>query len=200
MFIIIPVKPFDQAKSRLAPLLSPSERRSLSRYLFERTLHLAQQVSDVVIISRDASARKMAKQQGAWALAEAGTDLNRAVHQATVWARARGAMATLILPGDLPRLTLADLTALIEAGRSEPAVVIGPCHRRAGTNALLRHPPDLIETAFGPNSFHNHCQAARAAHLEPIIYNSPTLAFDLDLPQDLKLWEQRRFEIRALWT
>jgi 2-phospho-L-lactate guanylyltransferase len=54
---------------------------------------------------------------------------------------------------------------------------------------LLLNPPDLIEVAFGPGSFEKHRQAAETAGLEPIIYRSPTLAFDLDLPED---WEGLR--------
>lgn len=191
MFIIIPVKPFKQAKSRLAMALSPAERMRLSRYLFTRTLHLARQAGETVIVSRDGAARKLAKRAGAWALAEAGRGLNEALRQATAWSIAQGADTILILPGDLPRLILADLTRLVEAGWAGPTVVIAPCHRREGTNGLLLRPPGVIEVAFGPNSFERHQQIARAAGLDPIIYDSPRLAFDLDRPEDLAVWRQR---------
>jgi 2-phospho-L-lactate guanylyltransferase len=185
IFVVIPAKPFDQAKTRLAPLLPQPERARLSRSLFLRTLHLARQVGEVVVVSRDSQVRRLAKEAGAWALVEAGTQLNSAIRQARQWVVANGGETLLILPGDLPFLTLPDLAGIIALGRQAPAVVVAPDQRQEGTNALLLHPPGLIEVAFGENSFQNHLQAARQTGVEPAIYHSPTLAFDLDWPEDL---------------
>jgi 2-phospho-L-lactate guanylyltransferase len=195
-FVVIPVKPFDQAKTRLAPLLPRPERARLSRSLLRRTLHLARQVGEVVVVSRDSQVRRLAKEAGAWALVEAGTQLNSAIRQARQWVMANGGETLLILPGDLPYLTLSDLTEMIALGQSAPAVVIAPDQRQEGTNALLLHPPPLIEVAFGENSFQNHLLAARQAGIEPAIYHSPTLSFDLDLPEDLARLEPERFDCR----
>jgi 2-phospho-L-lactate guanylyltransferase (CobY/MobA/RfbA family) len=54
----------------------------------------------------------------------------------------------------------------------------------------------LIEVAFGENSFDNHVYAARQAGVEPVIYHSPTLAFDLDWPEDLARLEVERLACR----
>lgn len=185
MVVIIPAKPLNQSKTRLAPVLSLNQRVNLSRSLLLRTIGLAKQVGQVVVISRDRVVRQLAKQAGAWALVEAGRTLNEAVGQASEWVLARKGKAALILPGDLPLLTPANLVEITRLGQSAPAVVIAPCHRADGTNALLQRPPALIEVAFGPNSFAKHRQAARAAGVEPVIYRSPTVAFDLDHPADL---------------
>jgi 2-phospho-L-lactate guanylyltransferase len=198
MFTIIPVKPFVQAKTRLTPILSPGERGMLSYRLLQRTIGLARQVSEVVVISRDGAARRAAKEAGAWALVESESELNPALRQAAGWVIARGSRTILILPGDLPLLTLSDLTALIEAGGTEPAAVIAPSRRLDGTNALLLRPPGLIPFSFGPDSFNKHCQAARAAGIEPVIYHSDTLAFDLDLPQDLADWQAHGCKVSSL--
>jgi 2-phospho-L-lactate guanylyltransferase len=112
--------------------------------------------------------------------------LNQALRQATTWVVMHGGQSTLILPADLPRLQLADLKTMVEAAHSQPAALIAPCHRLDGTNALLLRPPDLIPFTFGPGSFASHQQAVRAVGLEPVIYRSPTVAFDLDLPEDLQ--------------
>ena len=185
-FVIIPAKPFDQSKTRLSPVLSPRQRAGLSRQLLLRTIRLARQVGEVVVISRGGTARQQAKQSGAWALVEAGTGLNAAIRQASEWVAACGGQATLILPADLPLLTLSDLTKITTLGQQAPAVVIAPCHRTDGTNALLLHPPHLIDCSFGPNSFEQHRGAARTLGLEPVIYRSPTIAVDLDYPEDLE--------------
>jgi len=186
MVVIIPAKPFEQAKTRLAPLLSPAQRASLSRHLLRRTIRLARQVGDVVVISQASAVRHLAKQNGAWALVESHTGLNAALQQASKWAAAQARAATLILPADLPLLTLADLTEITALAKETPAIVIAPCRRHDGTNALLVQPPNLIEFTFGPNSFQQHRRLARAAGIEPKIYQSPTVALDLDYPEDLK--------------
>lgn len=193
MFVIVPAKPFDQSKNRLSPVLSPRERIDLSRHLFKRTLNIAGQIGEVVVVSRDPIARKLAKRAGAWALVEAGSRLNSALRQACEWAILQGAEAICVVPSDLPRLTVADLAELIDIGQTAPAVVIAPCHHQEGTNALLMRPPGLIDFAFGPDSFARHRQAARAAGIEPIIHHALGIALDLDSPDDLTLLKDIRF-------
>jgi 2-phospho-L-lactate guanylyltransferase len=191
IFVIIPAKPLNQSKTRLAAVLPLKERVELSRHLLQRTIHLACQVGQVVVVSRDAAVRRLAKQAGAWALVEAGEDLNKALQQASDWVVAQAGQAILVLPGDLPLLQEADLLEIVAAGQSTPAVVIAPSRRLDGTNALFLRPPGLIEFAFGPSSFEQHQQVARAMGLEPVIYRSPTTALDLDVPLDLEAWRSR---------
>ena len=191
MFTIVPAKPFDQSKTRLATALSVQERINLSQSLLHRTIKLACQVGEVVVISRDATVRRLAKQAGAWTLIEVEPGLNQALRQAATWVMMRDSEAILILPGDLPLLRVSDLKSIIEAGRQAPAVVIAPCHHLEGTNALLLRPPSLFDFAFGSNSFTKHQQAARSAGLKPVIYHAPTVALDLDRPEDLKHLQNR---------
>lgn len=190
MFTIIPAKPFNQAKTRLSPILSTTQRAGLSRRLLWHTIDLAQHIGEVVVISRDSAVRRVAKQAGAWALVEGAADLNAALRQAAQWVAARHSPAALILPADLPLLTLADLTKLVGLSQPAPSIVIAPCHRSSGTNALLINSPDFIDFQFGPNSFVNHLQAAQAKGVAVAIYRSPSIAFDLDIPEDLKALEK----------
>ncbi len=185
MYIIIPAKPLRQSKSRLAPVLTVEQRAQLSRALLQRTIKLARQVAPVVVVSADSAARQLAKKAGAWALVELEAGLNQAVRQGAAWAQARGAESVLILPSDLPFLTAADLAQLAALGQPPPAVVVAPCRRDTGTNALLLSPPGVIAPAFGPNSFRAHLLAARQAGIEPMVYRSVSVGFDLDLPADL---------------
>jgi 2-phospho-L-lactate guanylyltransferase len=197
IFVIIPAKPLDQSKTRLAAVLPVTERVDLSRHLVQRTIHLARQVGEVVVVSRDMAVRKLAKHAGAWALVEAGQELNQALQQAADWVTVRGGQGVLILPGDLPLLQLSDLTEIVAAGRRLPSIVIAPSQRLDGTNALLLRPPGLIKFAFGPRSFDRHQQAAQDVGVEPIIYHSPTVALDLDLPEDLQAVQNRKLDILA---
>ena len=66
-------------------------------------------------------------------------------------------------------------------------VVIAPDRREEGTNALLISPSGLIEYEFGPGSFAHHCERAIRAGARLEVVNLPSLALDLDLPEDLEM-------------
>jgi 2-phospho-L-lactate guanylyltransferase len=188
IFCLIPAKPYSESKSRLSPVLSESQRAELSHWLLAHTLRLALRiVGQVVVVSRDRSLLADAKAQGVWGLLEGTPGLNPALTQAGRFAQAHGAGGLLVLPTDLPRLAARDLEALLALGQDFPTVVAAPCRHGTGTNALLVRPPGLIPFAFGPDSFAAHCQAARAAGVEPVIYRAESIAFDLDTPADWRL-------------
>lgn len=188
MFVIIPAKPFHRAKSRLTSVLSADARWRLSRRLLARTITLARQVGPVTVISGDSEVRRLARSLGAWPLVEHEPGLNSALRQAVRWTMRQGADSTLILPADLPLLRAEDLTGLVEVLPSTArSAVICPCRRGDGTNALLLRPPGLIDPNFGPDSFNRHLQQLQAAGAAPVIFQSDTLSFDLDLPAD---WQE----------
>jgi 2-phospho-L-lactate guanylyltransferase len=186
--VVIPAKPFNEAKTRLSECLPARQRAALSRRLLRRTLKLALAVTDqVVVVSRDRVLLAEVEAAGATGLVEEAPGLNAALTQATDFARKQGAGGVLVLPADLPRLTAEDIRAVIELGARAPAVVIAPCRHETGTNALLVRPPGLVPFAFGPGSFAAHCAAAGAAGVPPRVYRSPTIALDLDTPEDWEL-------------
>jgi len=191
IYIIIPVKPFAQAKTRLAPVLRKPLRATLARALLTRTLDIANAKLETwnlkpLVISRDLMALDIARSKGAAAMLENGHDLNSALNEARQWAMQNGAGAILVLPADLPMLTTHDVEAMIELACEPACVVIAPDRHERGTNALLLHPPDALHFAFGPRSFDEHRALAKASTLKLHVYRSPTIAFDLDTPDDLK--------------
>jgi 2-phospho-L-lactate guanylyltransferase len=208
LWLIVPIKSLSQGKSRLTPSLSAAERRRLSQELLEKTLSVIFSVDEfagVVVVSRDREALMAAQQAGAVTLTEvdlahgghkdshqtAGPEfyLNGALHQAREHVVARGADAILILPADLPLLTQEELQRLIHRGKAmEQGVVIAPS-RNGGTNALLLRPPSAIDFAYGSDSFHRHLEQAHRNNLPTQIVESAALALDLDLPEDLVLWQ-----------
>ena len=73
LWTIIPVKPFNEGKSRLAACISPQQRRALNRELLTRTLaaiNKAQIDAQIVVVSRDSNALTLAEQAGSHALTE----------------------------------------------------------------------------------------------------------------------------------
>ncbi len=202
LITLIPAKPFRQSKTRLMSILSSDQRARLSQILLQRTITVAKKVSEVLVVSRSASVHRVAKAEGAWALTEYYPDLNEAIRQGLEWAEfVKSASAVLILPLDLPLLRLEDIQTMVKmaglpdvspslsqispiSNQPQPMMVIAPCQHQTGTNALLLKPPTFLSPQFGPNSFQAHLVAAEALALQPQIYHSPTLALDLDTPQD----------------
>ena len=73
LWTIIPVKPFNEGKSRLAACISPQQRRALNRELLTRTLaaiNLAHIDAQIIVVSRDSNALTLAEQAGSHALTE----------------------------------------------------------------------------------------------------------------------------------
>ncbi len=199
LWLVVPVKPFDQGKSRLAEALPPQARAALMRELLTGVLARVRESglpASVLVISRDEAVRAFAAELGVEALAEQGPgtqgaveqddDLNAALRQARRLVMRRGGDALLVLPADLPLLTVADLHQLYDLGLAGAEVVVAASHD-GGTNALWLHPPASIDFAFGPHSFQRHVAQAAAAGRRWAVYRSETLDYDVDVPADLDL-------------
>ena len=188
---IVPVKPLQRGKSRLAEVLTQEERLDLNRRLLAHTMDTLTAIPDIehiLVVSRDQAALSLAREYGARTVQEHGApQLNIALARATIVARTYATRGVLILPADLPLITPEDVQTLLSRAVDPPVVVISPDRHRQGTNALLVCPAGVIEYEFGPGSFERHCASARqvGAHLE--ICELPSLALDMDLPEDLEL-------------
>jgi 2-phospho-L-lactate guanylyltransferase len=191
VWAIVPVKPLRRGKSRLAPVLSEEERTDLNRHLLAHTVKILSSIPDiehVLVISRDPAALALARDHGARTVLENGeSQLNIALARATVVARSYITRGVLIVPADLPLLTPEDVQAMLEKAGEPPVVVVSPDRHRQGTNALFVCPAGLIEYDFGPGSFQRHCERARKAGARLEICELPSLALDVDLPEDLDM-------------
>lgn len=189
IWAIVPVKPLKRAKSRLSGVLSKEDRVELSQQMLTHTLEVLAEIPSIertLVVSRDSRALALARKLGARTVSERGSpQLNRALVRATLVARRYSVSGVLVLPADLPLLTREDIERLIERASDPPVVVIAPDRRGSGTNALLSCPPGLIEYAFGPQSFPSHLERARKAGARLEICELPSLALDVDVPDDL---------------
>ncbi len=186
-WLLAPVKPFAEAKSRLASVLTPDERANLMRSLLERTLTLALEsklFAGLLVISRDPLVWEAARRAGACPLPEEGVGLNNALMQGRRYAEDAGIQDLMILPADLPWITKADLQAVCLLGEQGDGIVVGPS-QDGGTNVLHLRLPSAFPFCFGENSFARHLEAAALYGVTPLVYDSPTLQFDLDTPVDL---------------
>ncbi len=197
--VAIPVKGLSRAKSRLAPALSTLERGALTLAMLEDVLDVAQAVAgwETWVVSPDEVALEIAARRGARAVAEDKPALANAIRQVELLAKAQGADALAVLPGDLPLVTP---EALQEALRTLGAVVLAGSADGRGTSFLLRRPPRVIPARFGPDSFRRHVDIATERGVPVAIVERPELAFDLDRPGDILtlLSEGRRGRTREV--
>ncbi|MGE5225143.1 MAG: 2-phospho-L-lactate guanylyltransferase [Omnitrophica WOR_2 bacterium] len=191
LWAIVPVKPLRRGKSRLADVLSQEERTALNFYLLAHTidtLKAAPGLEQVLVVSRDPAALALAREHGARTVQENGApQLNLALARATIVAKNYATRGVLIIPADLPLITPQDIHHMLEFVHDPPVVVVAPDRHRSGTNALLVCPAGFIQYDFGPDSFHRHCERARQAGARLEICELPTIALDVDIPEDLDL-------------
>lgn len=208
IWAIVPVKPFSRAKSRLATVLTPDQRETLAQHMLRQCLHLLvgmHAFAEVLVVSRDSKALKIAHDFHAHTIQETGTpELNSALLRASQVANSRGAQGVFVMPADLPLVTVDDIDQILYLGRYNFSVVIMPNQAQDGTNGLLVAPPGLIPFTFGIGSFGRHKQLAEAAGATVHIYESPRMALDIDLPTDLEqykdLFTTREIEPLAEWA
>jgi 2-phospho-L-lactate/phosphoenolpyruvate guanylyltransferase len=190
IWAIVPVKPLRRGKSRLAGMLTEDQRTSLNRYLLEHvltTLNKLPEIEHTLVVSRDPAALALTREMGGRTVLEDGApQFNTALKRATMVAVAQGAHAVLVLPADLPLIKPSDLKALIRRGKNPPVVVIAPDRRLDGTNGLFINPAGLIEYGYGPGSFQRHSERTTQSGVRLVVINSPNIALDLDLPEDLQ--------------
>ena len=195
--LAVPVRRLEDAKTRLAPILSPAERADLMLAMFLDVIDAAavQPGWETCVISSDATVLDAAREAGAEAVAETGSTLLGAVRQVESVALDRGAPRLAILLADLPWITPGALTDALAA--SAPVVAVRAASD-GGTNLLVRTPPDAIRARFGRDSFQKHLWAARRARVEAAAAESEELAFDLDDPNDVDRLLASGRECRAL--
>jgi len=194
LWAIVPVKPLTRGKSRLSKVLSQDERNNLNRRLLVHTLDTLTnipEIENVLVISRDQFALTIARDLGARTVLESSSsELNIALARATVVAKNYATRGILIVPVDLPLLTENDIRIMMKLAKDPPVVVIAPDRHHEGTNALLVCPAGLIDYDFGNGSFERHCERAKEAGARLEICELPSLALDMDEPEDLELLKE----------
>lgn len=194
LWTIVPVRGLAAGKSRLAPVLDVAGRVVLNRELLECTLAVVSAWSGTpqrtIVVSPCARTLALARKAGATAVCEGtrAVGLNRAARLGVDHAAAQGATRVLILPGDLPRISVDALRALAGAARRSKRLVLAPDKAGTGTNALLVGVGTGFEFAFGPASLMAHQAVARRAGLTVSLVQRYDLELDLDTPDDLARW------------
>ena len=189
IWAVVPIKELAGAKQRLAPLLSPAQRRDLIEVMMGEVLEAvaeARSLAGVMVVTLDPQATAVARRLGARVV----TDGAREGHTGSVTAglrllsrEGRGGMITL--PADIPAVTSQEIDLVVAAHLPAPAFTISPAHDDLGSNAVICSSPDAVPLRFGDNSFFPHLDAARGRAIEPTVIRQPGIAMDIDHPVDL---------------
>lgn len=193
---LVPVKTLTAAKSRLATHLSAAQRETLVLDMLHHVLDVLRKselLEQIAVVSPDERVLEHTQAWGAQAMPEEEQGHNPALHAAAVRARAAGATALLTISADIPLLNVQDIRAMIARSAEHP-VVLAPSREGSGTNALLVRPPLVLPYLFGPDSFQDYVQAARQRQLSVSIYNSTSLARDIDTIDDI--YELHEYQLR----
>ncbi len=193
IFALLPVKSPKNAKQRLVGFLSPEQRETLARTMFDEVLNTLCSVRGLDRIAIATSDFEIAERARA-----AGVDVfeeqeqvghSQSADLASQRASALGATSVLLVPIDVPLVTRLEFEGLIE--QAGEGVIVVPSGDGTGTNALVRTPPNAIKACFGPNSFRAHCSQAEALGIPLKVMRPPGLLFDIDTPEDVAELLQR---------
>jgi 2-phospho-L-lactate guanylyltransferase len=193
--VLIPVKAFGQAKARLSPHLSTTQRRDLARALATAVVTATAGCEAVVHIAcDDDEVAEWATEHDARVLWGPRLGLNGAIDAGIETLRGAGYDHVAVVHADLTRPEpLAEfLNAHLGPSPSQPStpsVVIVPDRRADGTNIIIRPTTVHLPASYGPGSFRRHLQLAldgcRGVLEQVTVHRDPLLGMDIDTLADL---------------
>lgn len=189
--LVVPVRGFDDAKSRLSASLSPVQRRTLAQNCATGVLRRDVPCLKFVVCDDD-EVETWARTCGAIPIRVESRGLNASLHEATPHiVENYPADMLMIVHADLPLPNELDrVIAVLQSALDDDngRVLINPDRHRDGTNVLALS-QSLIgkwQFAYGENSFMNHQHEAHRLNCQVDIFESMYLGFDIDTSEDLQ--------------
>ncbi len=187
--ILIPVKNLSAAKQRLAAVLDQPARTELAQAMLHDVVSAIaawRRRPACALVTSDPFARELAERHDLEIIAEhTNPGETGAIEMATQLCVSRGSDWTLIIPADIPLIQASELEQILAQAPAEGSV-LAPAADGRGTNAAFRRPANLFPLRFGDDSFKPHLAAARATGKECIVLQLPSIAIDVDNPEDLR--------------
>lgn len=181
--VIVPMKPLDQAKSRLWTNVPTLERESVTLLMLDIVVRAAVAAlgpTAVRVVGGDKLVQRVVAEAGATWSEDAGGGLNPSVLAAMRSAYLDGCAAALFLPGDLPMLEPSDIAAIATESKGNTQPVGVRAEPDGGTNALLVPATCAFGPRLGEDSFAKHTTAALEVGATLVALDLPHVAFDMD--------------------
>jgi 2-phospho-L-lactate guanylyltransferase len=191
----VPIKSLVNAKQRLAAALADGTRRTLVQAMFSDVLGALRRtegVDAIAVVTDDSIAESLVSGNRVVVLPDGREDgQSQATLVGIEYAREHGFDRVLLLPGDTPLMNPVEVEELLmRSARDEITVAIVPDRHGTGTNCLVITPPDSFAPSFGPGSLERHLGQARDGGVVHRVEHVPSLALDVDTPDDLiALWQ-----------
>lgn len=187
--LLLPIKDLRNAKQRLAAGLSANERRALAEAMLADTtgaIQGARRVERVFVVTSYEPALELAARNG-WEAIREGAQISESasVDFASRVCEERGVTRLLRLPLDIPLLRPADIDAVLQTALAAPGVLLVSSRDGTGTNAILRTPPTLFPSHFGPHSLAEHRREAELAGAKVVFHRNERMEMDVDDERDL---------------
>jgi 2-phospho-L-lactate guanylyltransferase len=187
--ILIPVKNLSAAKQRLAAVLDQPARTELAQAMLHdvvATIAAWPRRLACALVTSDPFAIELARQNDFEIIPDpANPGETGAIEMATRLCVARGIESTLVIPADIPLIQASELDQILAYAPAEGSV-LAPAADGRGTNAAFRRPANLFPLRFGNDSFKPHLAAAQATGKECVVLQLPSIAIDVDNPEDLQ--------------
>lgn len=188
---LIPVKRLEESKSRLLPELPDAKRQALTLAMLEDLIEALQRsgcVERIAVTTPDPQVASRARAAGAEVVLRPEPGLNAALEDAAGRLAAASDEPLLVVLGDVAGALPEDFRRLVGYARNARGAANGVWlspSADGGTSALLLRPANAIAFRFGPESARRHREAALEAGVAYQEVDLPSLAIDLDQPEDL---------------
>jgi 2-phospho-L-lactate guanylyltransferase len=187
--ILVPVKNLAAAKQRLAAVLDQPARTELAQAMLHdvaATLAAWPHRPACALVTSDPFALDLARQYDFEIIPDpANPGETGAIEMATRLCVSRGIDSTLVIPADIPLIQVSELDQISAQAPDEGSLLV-PANDGRGTNAAFRRPANLFPLRFGNDSFKPHLAAARATGKPCVVLQLPSIAVDVDNPEDLR--------------
>ncbi len=180
--VIIPVKSFSKAKSRLN--LSETKSTQLCEIMLKEILQVVSEtklINDILLVSKDESAFSIGKKFGCIEIMdEMESGVNNAVVLANEFLVEHKYSCSIVLPQDIPLIYPEDLGNLLRLYQNRKYAIIVPSRYFDGTNALVRAPTPNIMTRYDEGSYKFQFESIRKAKMKYSLALIHRIMIDVD--------------------
>jgi len=186
--VIIPVKTFSNAKTRLD--LSPQKIEGLCKIMLEEILHtisISPQIEKTILVTKEEKAIEIGKKFNVIIIRdEKEESVNNAVALADKYLLENKFDVSIVFPQDIPYIKTQDIDFMLKYMAQPNFAIIIPSRRFDGTNALVRMPIDLMKTHYDEDSYKIHMNTAKEYTLNVAMVFVKRIMWDVDNKEDLE--------------